>query len=675
MNLKRILLTLMAAAVAFVSCNQEEELGMANLTVTPGELTFDQSDGTSEVELLATRDWLIASQPDWVAVSVTGGQASTKPQKVSVSVIANSGYNRTGTVVFTIGIMKAALTINQAGAQGEIKLGTGTKEDPYTVAGVIKYVQGLGADVESPDVVYFKGKVTSVATTFAASGTYGNATFYIADEPGGDTFYCFQSYYLGNRKWNSGDTEIKADDEVIMCGKVVNYKGNTPETVGKGGSFIYSLNGKTEGGGTGGDPGTPKGKGTLDDPYNPAGAAAYAKSLGSDVQSPVSIYIKGKISKVGTTFAASGNYGNATFNIVDASDGTGDFYVYQTYYLGNRQWKSGDTEVKEGDEVIICGPVINYKGNTPETVGKGASYIYSLNGKTEGGDNPGGGGGGETGTPKGTGTQADPYNAAAAISVASALEAGAKSGDVYIAGKISSIKYTFSAQYGTATFNISDDGTTSGSQLTCYSVLYLGNRSWVDGDTQVKEGDDVIIYGKLTNYQGNTPETASKEAYVYSLNGVTEGGDPTPPGPGTGGGDYSSNVSMTKGTSCYDDNKLTVNGTDEVPNLKFGTSSKYGDGTVVLPAGTTEVSFYAIAWKGADASLKFSIGDSSMSFDVAANDGASGSGPYVVTVTDTDKYSFKFDSPLAAETSVKVETYAGNKKGYRAFLFGVKAVK
>ena len=33
-------------------------------------------------------------------------------------------------------------------------------------------------------------------------------------------------------------------------------------------------------------------------------------------------------------------------------------------------------------EVIICGKVVNYQGNTPETVAN-KSYIYSLNGKTE----------------------------------------------------------------------------------------------------------------------------------------------------------------------------------------------------------------------------------------------------------------------------------------------------
>ena len=39
----------------------------------------------------------------------------------------------------------------------------------------------------------------------------------------------------------------------------------------------------------------------------------------------------------------------------------------------------GDENIKVGDDVIICGKVINYNGTTPETYEK-ASYIYSLNG-------------------------------------------------------------------------------------------------------------------------------------------------------------------------------------------------------------------------------------------------------------------------------------------------------
>ena len=124
--------------------------------------------------------------------------------------------------------------------------------------------------------------------------------------------------------------------------------------------------------------------------------------------------------------------------------------------------------------------------------------------------------------PSGTGTLEDPFNVPA---VYQWVDENLASGDVtdedyYFTGIISSIKYTFSAQYGTATFNVSADGTTSETQFTCYSVFYLGNQAWVDGNTQIKVGDEVVICGKLTNYNG-TYETASKKAYIYSLNGIT----------------------------------------------------------------------------------------------------------------------------------------------------------
>jgi len=124
--------------------------------------------------------------------------------------------------------------------------------------------------------------------------------------------------------------------------------------------------------------------------------------------------------------------------------------------------------------------------------------------------------------PSGTGTQADPYNAAGVLAFIATLEGSNEStNDVYVKGKISSIKYSFSADYGTATFDISDDGSTNGSQFTCYSVYTLGNQAWVEGNTQIAVGDEVIICGKVYKYNGNTPETVSKKAYIYSLNGKT----------------------------------------------------------------------------------------------------------------------------------------------------------
>jgi hypothetical protein len=45
-------------------------------------------------------------------------------------------------------------------------------------------------------------------------------------------------------KFNAGATPIKAGDEVIVYGKVINYNGNTPQFAQ--GSYIVSLNGETE---------------------------------------------------------------------------------------------------------------------------------------------------------------------------------------------------------------------------------------------------------------------------------------------------------------------------------------------------------------------------------------------------------------------------------------------
>lgn len=114
-----------------------------------------------------------------------------------------------------------------------------------------------------------------------------------------------------------------------------------------------------------------------------------------------------------------------------------------------------------------------------------------------------------------------PFTACMANVFAGNLEQGETTPeDYYVKGKIADIKYTFSEQYGTATFFISRDGSNDYT-FQAYSVYYLENKPWVEGNTQIKVGDEVIICGKLTNYNG-TPETASKKAYIYSLNGVTK---------------------------------------------------------------------------------------------------------------------------------------------------------
>ena len=105
--------------------------------------------------------------------------------------------------------------------------------------------------------------------------------------------------------------------------------------------------------------------------------------------------------------------------------------------------------------------------------------------------------------------------------------------DVFVKGKVSAILYTFSANYGTGTFWISDDGTAYGvsadkksttapaKDFECYSVYWYNNTPWAEGNAQVAEGDEVVIKGQLALFKG-TYETSSKKAWVYSLNGKTE---------------------------------------------------------------------------------------------------------------------------------------------------------
>lgn len=403
--------------------------------------------------------------------------------------------------------------------------GTGTQADPFNVQGVLDYVTGLGADVQSDKDVYIKGYVTTIKEQYSAQ--YGNAQFTISDsKEGGNTFTFYRGLYLGNKKWEDGNSTISEGDEVIICGKVVNYKGTTPETV-QNAAYLYSLNGKTEGGGGGGDTPTPtgdaKGSGTQADPYNAAGANKFIGSLAADTESENEIYIKGKIVKYANNGEFNAQYGNASFYISDdGTEGSEQFYVFRTLYLGNVKYTEGATP-KVGDEIVICGKVVNYKGNTPETVAN-KSYIYTWEGNTSGGG----------GTPSGgnDGSLDKPFTPAEANALIATLTADTNTDkDYYIKGKL--VKYAnngeFGTQYGNATFYLSADGTESGEQFYVFRTLYLGNVKYTDDSwTKPKQGDEIIICGKLVNYKGNTPETVANQSYIYSLNGNTGGGGSTP---------------------------------------------------------------------------------------------------------------------------------------------------
>lgn len=138
-----------------------------------------------------------------------------------------------------------------------------------------------------------------------------------------------------------------------------------------------------------------------------------------------------------------------------------------------------------------------------------------------------------------------------------------------------------------------------------------------------------------------------------------------------GAEDFSSSVEWTLGTNAFTE-KATINDVKDVPVLKLGTSKKAGSATLKIPAGTTKVSFYGVAWKEKTATIKASVGGTQVATQkLVANIGATGKEPYTLTVEDSDKYTITLPAKLETETEVTVTTTTNA----RAILFAIKAEK
>ena len=177
------------------------------------------------------------------------------------------------------------------------------------------------------------------------------------------------------------------------------------------------------------EPTTPQGDGSTNNPFNVTAAIAKCMEVGTTTSSQ-KYYIKGYVA---ADVAVDTKYGNITFEIADSKDGGPRFTAYQM--AGSDGNKLADNfKLSKGDEVVICGKVVNYNGSKPETEGQRKSIIVSVNGKdtngasTGGGDNPGGGGD----TPSGD---------AQAITVAQ-FNAAAVSSDVWyqLSGTVKNLK-------------------------------------------------------------------------------------------------------------------------------------------------------------------------------------------------------------------------------------------
>ena len=295
-------------------------------------------------------------------------------------------------------------------------VGDGTVENPYNVAGALYLItEGKTTD----EVVAVEGIISQIDEI--DTGSFGNATYYISDD--GTTakqLQVYRGYYLNGDRFKD-KAAIKVGDKVIVSGQLTYHNQKTPEFAQ--GSSIYSLNGQ----GGGSQPaGEAKGTGTKDDPFNVAGAIAKCQQIGSN-PSTEKYYVKGTAVDGAT---ADDSFNNITFDIAD-TEGGAKFKCFQVKGTDGKPLPAGYA-IKKGDEVVVYGPMYNYKGNTPETEGKSAAYIVTVNGKatSEGGS--------DTPQPTNTSSIDNPYTVAKALDTANALSDNeTTTEEFYIKGKVS----------------------------------------------------------------------------------------------------------------------------------------------------------------------------------------------------------------------------------------------
>ncbi len=413
-------------------------------------------------------------------------------------------------------------------------MGTGTETDPYNVAAANQVGATLSAG-ESTETVYIRGIVSRIDEI---DPSFGNATYCISDDgTPNNQFLVYRGYSLGGEKFTSVD-ELKVGDEVIVKGTITNYNG-TIELNQR--NEIYSLNGVIAGGETG------EGDGTEANPYS---ASQALEMIANGENNPdAEVYIKGKVSQIKEV---SAQFGNATYWISDDGSTETQLYVFRGKYLNGEKFTSED-QLKVGDEVVILGKLTTF--NDDPQVGTG-SKLVSVNGQT--GMIPG--------------TEALPYTPSQALEVIANGENDPEA-EVYIKGKVSQIKEV-SAQFGNATYWISDDGSTE-TQLYVFRGKYLNGEKFTSED-QLKVGDEVVILGKLTTFNDD-PQVGTGSSIV-SING--EGGGSTAGGAVSISGDV---VTLTNSAVTAGTETATLNVAD-ITDLKKGdkpSSLTMSDGSVI----------------------------------------------------------------------------------------------
>ena len=502
-----------------------------------------------------------------------------------------------------------------------VGVGSGTKDDPYDVPTTIKLIAAGPPSTK----IYTKGIVSQVDEI---SDQYGNATYFISnDGTTKDQLEVYRGFGLGGEKFKAGG--IKVGDEVIVYGQVVYYNNKTMEFTQ--GSELYSLNGKTSGGGD-----TP----TEGIEVSCAKAVELTNALADGATSTETYSVTGYITEV----IGSVSRNQQTFWMADTKDGG---RVFEAYYANLPE---GVSAFKAGAKVKITGQLMKYVNATSGQV------IPEIKNATveileDGGDTP---------APAGK-----EVTCAQAVELTNALDDGATSNETYaVSGYITEVIGSVSRNQQTFWMADTQDG---GRVFEAY---------WANlpaGVSEFKAGMKVKITGKLMKYvkDGNvTPEI--KNADVQIPEGGEGGGGDTPGGATLAdfsNGDFETwegdiptgwktaskacNATLSQSTDAHSGSYSVKVGGNSSENKRLGYQE------MELEAGTYAISFYAKAATNEGGSVN-------PGYVPMKADGSAGSyvyGGYVNDLTTSEWVKVDYEFTLSAKTVVCLVVMNSKKPG------------
>ena len=678
MKLRNIFTALAVAALTFVGC-QEEDRFLDEVQVSQSLVTLDVNGGSADITVTATADWKIAEVkdvwPEVVTRDENGNVTATAPSWLKANVTSGAAGETkvTFSAEATTETRELVLNLECAGATQQLRVLQMAEKIETPMSTCAQVIAG-----EDGKIYRIKGVCTSIANT-----VYGN--WYIDDGTG--VVYVYGTLYQGAtkqfekhglevgdivtiegpRKDYSGTIEmidvtvLDIEKSLIKVEKVlpegpISLEGGKTTAIltVKDGDFSVVIP-EDASWLTAGEPYT-VGTSTFVDltaAPNEGGArkttVTFKTKVGEkEYVAMADIEQEGAIAAVTVAdflAAAEGtalyeltgivkNLKNTTYGNFDLVDATGSVYVYgltNNGAIGSNDKKFAELGINEGDVVTIIGTRASYNGTAQ--VG-GTAYLKE-------------------------------HVVAAKVATVTEFLAESKGTWCKVTGTIANL---VSDVYGNFDL-VGEDGASVYVYGLTSSYVVKNDKSFAN--LGLKEGDIVTLVGKRDVY--NNQDQVGGPAYYISHETPAEGGDDnTGDNPGDEGTEtFASNVTFGTVSSAYTDNKVNVNGVENVANLKLGTSSKFGEGTVTLPAGTKKVTYYSVAWKDKPSKLEFSVAGTVIGTqEVAANEAAANQAPYNLTVTDSDKYTFTLPAALEAETVVTAKTV---ETGKRAFIFGVIA--